>query len=361
MRLIHDIAPPIPPGDFDEIIDVRSPVEYAEDRVPGAINLPVLSDAERAAVGTLHRQSGEFQARRMGAAIIARNIGAHLESHFAGKPRGYRPLIYCWRGGQRSRSLATILSAVGWSCTLIAGGYKAHRTYVRRRLMALPPAISFRVLAGLTGSGKTRILAAVAARGGQVLDLEALANHRGSLLGSEIPGGGEPQPSQKGFETRLWAALEAFDPARPVFAEAESRKVGNVSLPTPLWGRLIAAPTCDIAAAAPARARFLLREYGYLTDQPDYLLEKVEALKAHCGSALVGDWRAQIEAGRWEEFVASILEHHYDRSYAKNRAYLPAEATIDAGDLSDEAIGAAAAEILAQFSGGYPERPCQPL
>jgi len=217
---VDHLNTPHPP--IDEIIDVRAPEEFAIDHVPGAINLPVLSDTQRKEIGTIYKHDSSFEAKKIGAAYITANISRHLEQHFADKPRHYRPLVYCWRGGQRSQSLATILDAVGWYVRVLEGGYKAYRQSVLNGLRELPAQFRFIIVGGLTGSGKTRLLQAIRHQGGQALDLEHLANHKGSLLG------GQPtsQPSQKGFETALHSALSKLDPKQPVFVEAESSRIG---------------------------------------------------------------------------------------------------------------------------------------
>jgi len=235
---------------FDTIIDVRSPAEYAEDHLPGAINLPVLDDAERARVGTIYKQQSPFLARKVGAALVARNAARHLEGALADKPGGWRPLVYCWRGGQRSGSFATILGQVGWRVDLVAGGYKAWRTLVVGALNDQPFPAPLWVLDGNTGTAKTELLARLSALGRQTIDLEALANHRGSLFGHRAGG----QPSQKAFEGRLAMAISALDPARPVVVEAESSRIGDLMLPKQLWAAMCAAPRLCIAAPLAARA-----------------------------------------------------------------------------------------------------------
>lgn len=226
--MIRRVQLPIDPAGFDEIIDVRSPGEFAIDHMPGAINLPVLDDDERRLIGTMFKQDSSFLARRAGSAIICQNIAGMLESHFAALPANHHPLVYCWRGGQRSASLATILDAVGWKVAVLEGGYKAFRRHVLRELANLPGTLGWRVIQGPTGSGKTRLLHALAEAGAQVLDLEALANHRASVLGG-LPD--RDQPTQRGFETALWQALGRLSPDRPVFVEAENRRIGKLHLP----------------------------------------------------------------------------------------------------------------------------------
>ena len=245
---------------FDAVIDVRSPSEFAEDHVPGAVNLPVLDDAERARVGTIYVQDSPFRARRIGAALVARNVAHHLETALADKPGGFRPLVYCWRGGQRSGSMATILANVGWRTTVLAGGYKTYRRHVQTRLYEDALALRLVLLAGRTGSGKTQLLTALAARGVQTLDLEALAEHRGSVFGDL----GHPQPSQKLFESRLLAALERLDPARPVIVEAEASKIGDRMAPPMLWKAMTAAPRIVLTVPAAVRARHLATQYAHV-------------------------------------------------------------------------------------------------
>jgi tRNA 2-selenouridine synthase len=317
---VQEVGPEAIDGRFGEVIDVRSPSEFAEDRVPGAVNLPVLDDAERAEVGTIYRAEGAFVARRRGAALISARIAGHLRGHFAGLPPGYRPLVYCWRGGQRSLSLATILAAVGWPVAQLAGGYKAYRRWVREesaRLLAPGRAPSFVVVAGLTGSGKTRLLRRMAERGIRALDLEGLANHRGSLLGGEFP---DPaQPSQKQFENRLFHALRDTPPGGRVFVESESNKIGDLHIPGPLWTLMRAAPMVELAAGTPERARFLLAEYRHLRDDPALLAGKLDGLRRLAGHAAVDRWKSLAASGDWEGFVADLLTNHYDAAYLRSR------------------------------------------
>ncbi|MBS0312362.1 MAG: tRNA 2-selenouridine(34) synthase MnmH, partial [Proteobacteria bacterium] len=208
---------------YTDIIDVRSPGEFSEDHIPGAVNLPVLDDAERERVGTLYKQISSFEAKKVGAALVSRNIAKHLDAWFIDKPKSYRPLVYCWRGGSRSGSLTHVLQKIGFGAVQLEGGYKAYRRHVVAELDRLPALLTYRVVCGPTGSGKSRLLQALADAGAQVLDLEALAAHRGSLLGA-LPD--QPQPSQKSFESAIWFALSRFDSAHPVFVESESKKIG---------------------------------------------------------------------------------------------------------------------------------------
>ena len=204
---------------FDLVIDVRSPAEFALDHIPGAVNYPVLDNDERAKIGTLYKQVSPFAAKKLGAALESKNIATHLENHLLELPREWRPLIYCWRGGERSGAFTHILNRIGWKALQLEGGYQGFRRTVIDDLEEAAKQFSFQVICGMTGSGKTRVLQEAQNYGAQILDLEALAIHRGSVLGNEP---NIEQPSQKGFETQLWNALRSLDPSKPVLVESES-------------------------------------------------------------------------------------------------------------------------------------------
>ena len=326
---------------YSEVIDVRSPAEFAEDHVPGAINCWVLDDAQRAEVGTIYKQVSPFEAKKRGAALVAANIGRWMATHFADKPRDYRPLVYCWRGGQRSMSLATVLARVGWEVHVMEGGYKRYRARVRETLAAIAPRLHLVVLAGLTGTAKTRLLHALRARGEQVLDLEGLARHRGSLLGHDPAG---PQPAQKYFESLLARELTALDPARPVWVESESNKIGNLYCPEALWRRMKDAPVVEVTAPLDARVAYLLRDYPHFQADPAALKRRLDHLVARHGHATVDHWHALIDAGDWPAFVADLLTRHYDPSYrrsiARHARPVLGRVTLPALDEADIAAGA---------------------
>jgi tRNA 2-selenouridine synthase len=301
---------------FDMLIDVRSPGEFAQDHVPGAVNLPVLTNEERAEVGTIYVQESRFKARRVGAAHVARNVARHLETALANRPGGFAPLVYCWRGGMRSNAMAHILSQVGWRTTVLSGGYRTWRRHVTARLYDGELAHRFVLLDGQTGSAKTEILHRLAARGAQTLDLEGLAEHRGSLFGA-IPG--RAQPSQKMFESRLLAALEALDPARPVIAEAESSKIGERMIPPALWRRLAQAPRIELRADAAERARYLVGAYGDVIADRPYLEAAFARLPVHPSRERIANWRALADAGEFETLVGAVMALHYDPAYLRAR------------------------------------------
>lgn len=332
---------------FDAIIDVRSPSEFAEDHLPGAINLPVLDDEERARVGTIYKQQSPFLARKIGAALVAKNAARHLEGPLAEMPGGWRPLVYCWRGGQRSGSFATILSQVGWRVELVAGGYKAWRSLVVAALGETPvsPVI---VVDGNTGSAKTELLGLLGQRGVQVLDLEGLANHRGSLFG-HMPGG---QPGQKAFEGWIATALAALDPSRPLVVEAESSRVGNLALPKGLWAAMSAAPRVHIRADLPARAAYLARAYADLGSDAARLASVIGLLRPQHSAEVIDGWLALAAAGQTEALAADLMLRHYDPRYEKHRARFtrPDDVEVAAVDLSPEALPALADRIAAALS-----------
>jgi tRNA 2-selenouridine synthase len=302
-------------ADFDAVIDARSESEFAEDHLPGAVNWPVLNDAERHAVGFQYKQVSPFEARKQGAALVSRNIALHVETHVQPLAREWKPLVYCWRGGQRSGSLALVLGQIGFSVQVLEGGYQAFRRAVIAELEQQPLALDFRVLCGRTGSAKSRLLQALAAQGAQVLDLEAIACHRGSVLG---PLPGQPQPSQKAFETQLWQALRALDPARPVFAEGESRLIGRLRVPEPLLERLRAAPCIEVQMPLPARVDFLLHDYAHFVTDTEAFCARLAALRELRGAAVVERWQAQARAGALREVVQDLLVEHYDPGYQRS-------------------------------------------
>lgn len=332
-------------GEFDTIVDVRSPDEFADDHIPGAISCPVLDDAQRAEVGTLYKQVSPFAAKKLGAAYISANIARHLRERFLANDRQWRPLIVCWRGGMRSGAMNTVLRSVGWDACQLEGGYKAYRQHVLDQLETLPGRFRYHVIAGPTGCGKTRILQAIAARGGQVLDLEEIACHKGSVLGGRP---GIAQPGQKWFETLLWQALSVFDPDRPVFVEAESRKIGRLRLPETLHRAMQQAGRSELCVALGDRVDFLLRDYPHFLDDRETLMQRLESLRELVGGERVGEWRGLIENGEFAALTASLLERHYDPLYRRSLARHAANESrpVVAGVLSDAEIARVAGEIL---------------
>jgi tRNA 2-selenouridine synthase len=328
---------------FDAVIDVRSPSEFVDDHLPGAISLPVLDDAERARVGTIYKQQSPFLARKVGAALVARNAAHHIESRLIEMGGGWRPLVYCWRGGQRSGSFATILRAVGWRVETLEGGYKAWRRQVVDMAQVRPVAAPVVVLDGNTGSAKTDILGLLAAAGHQVIDLEGLARHRGSLFGA-MPGG---QPSQRMFEGRVALALAGLDPARPVVVEAESAKVGDLSVPQSLWKAMVAAPRVRIEAPRAERAAYLAWAYQDVTADAGRLADVIARLRPFHARDVVDGWQAMAGAGEFAALADDLMLRHYDPRYARHRARSETarDVTVPVASLAPGALPGVAAEV----------------
>ncbi|MCW2311229.1 tRNA 2-selenouridine(34) synthase MnmH [Rhodoferax antarcticus] len=334
-------------GEFDAVIDARSEDEFALDHLPGAVNWPTLNNAERIEIGTLYKQVNAFEARKRGAAIAARNIAAHIELEVIDKPKDWRPLAYCWRGGQRSGALSLILSQIGFRVTLIEGGYKAFRASLLQDVDLIAPTLYFTVVCGPTGSGKTRLLQALAGQGAQVLDLEALASHRSSVLGA-VPG--VPQPSQKHFDTLIWDALRQFDPLRPVFVESESKKVGNLSVPGTLVEAMRQSPCLNLQLSDTERVALLMEDYSHLVRDVDYFCERLAVLIPLQGRAVVEGWMALARSGHLPQVVQELLTKHYDPAYLqsmqRNFVQFKESKTIAPEDRSIRAVADLATQIL---------------
>lgn len=301
--------------DFDEIIDVRTPLEYADDHIPGACNAPVLSNDERVLIGTMYKQESPFEASRTGAALVARNIARHLETTFADRPQGWRPLVYCWRGGKRSGSMTLMFNMIGWRARQLDGGYKSYRRATLDALQSLPQALRYVVLTGPTGSGKTRLLHALRDAGAQTLDLEDLASHRGSLLGA-LPDA--RQPTQKRFDTLLAARLRDFDSGLPVFVEAESRKIGAVEIPATLLHAIHQGACIDVRSTREDRTSFLQQDYAQLFDDPDWLKTQLQRMVGLHSRDTINGWVGLVNAGRREDLARELIDRHYDPAYARS-------------------------------------------
>ncbi|MEI7430825.1 MAG: tRNA 2-selenouridine(34) synthase MnmH [Betaproteobacteria bacterium] len=331
---------------FDSIIDTRTPAEFAEDHIPGSINCPVLDNQQRIEVGTLYKQHSPFAAKKIGAAYVAENIASHLRLSFQDHPQNWRPLIVCWRGGQRSGAMTLILRRVGWDAQQLEGGYKYYRKLVVDTLAEIPSRLSFKIICGATGSGKSRVLQALVQQGEQVLDLEELAFHKGSVLGV-LPD--SPQPSQKMFETKLLVALAKLDPERPVYVEAESRKIGNIHLPTALLEAMRSSPCINIEAALEARIDFLLRDYDYFLSAPDWLNSRLDELRQLQSRETIERWQNLTRNAAWKTLVGELLELHYDplyrRSQNNNFTGLETPQVFSTSDLSPGGIDLLASQI----------------
>ncbi|MDO9421078.1 MAG: tRNA 2-selenouridine(34) synthase MnmH [Herminiimonas sp.] len=331
---------------FDAIIDVRSPAEFAEDHLPGAINCPVLDDAQRIQVGTMYKTISAFEAKKLGAAFVAKNIAQHIENQFLSYPQDWKPLVYCWRGGNRSGAMALIFARIGWPVTQLDGGYKTYRNHVNAELAVLPQKFNFNVLCGPTGSGKSRLLQVLASQGAQVLDLEKLAAHRGSVLG-DLPAA--PQPSQKRFESLLWELLIKFDPSRPIFVEAESKKVGKLRVPDLLMEKMRASPCTAVTLSITDRVALLMQDYPHFVADPGLLNTQLDFLTHLHGKEKIAHWHQLALTGKTSELVDELLRKHYDPGYLqsirRNFVRLDQARSLSLPDISDETFQQAARQL----------------
>ena len=329
---------------FDEVIDVRSPGEFAIDHVPGAVNLPVLNCGERAEVGRIYSTESRFKAKRIGAAYVARNIAGHIENWLADRTGGYRPLVYCWRGGERSAAMAEVLRRVGWRAETLEGGYRAYRRLVVSQLHEGDFPSEVVLLEGNTGTAKTALLRALGRAGAQTIDLERLAIHRGSLFGAT----GHKQPSQKAFESAVAECAVRLDPSRRVAVEAESSRIGDLQIPPSLWNAMQGSCRIEIRSPVNTRVRRLLAEFADLTADPGRLEQAIRKLAAFHSRERIANWLRLSSEGRFEFLVKELLEHHYDARYRKHRERIPAkpELTVELPGLSADEITRAADRIL---------------
>jgi tRNA 2-selenouridine synthase len=300
---------------FDTIIDVRSPLEFAEDHIVGAINCPVLSDLERQKVGTIYKKESSFKAKIIGSSLTAKNIAFHIENNFMEKKGSWQPLIYCWRGGQRSKAFSIVLSEVGWRTNQLKGGYKEYRNQVINFLDNIGPKLKITLISGKTGSAKTKILKSIENEGGQILDLEGLANHKGSLLG-KIPD--LIQPSQKFFESLIFNKIQKLNLKDKIYIEAESSKIGNIHIPKSIWKKMIKSPRIEISANVELRAKFLVSDYDYMCNDPTLINPIIKGLKNRLSKKLFDEWTNLIDRKKWFDLTKSFLENHYDPSYSSN-------------------------------------------
>ncbi len=335
---------------FDLIIDVRSPAEFALDHIPGAVNYPVLNNEERAQIGTLYKQVSPFAAKKLGAALVSKNIAAHIESNLLDLPREWRPLIYCWRGGERSGAFTHILNRIGWKAMQLESGYQGFRRTVIDGLEQAAKAFTFQVICGMTGSGKTRVLQEVQKCGAQILDLEALAIHRGSVLGNEP---NIDQPSQKGFETALWNALRNLDASKPVYVESESKKVGGLHVPDTLMEKIRNGACIELRSSTQTRVSWLIREYHHFLTDIDNFKRKLALLTSHYGKVQIAKWNEAIDAGNFPDLVEELLVKHYDPSYqssiVRNFPQYKIENFVQLENDSDEAFTKAAKAIVVKL------------
>lgn len=335
----------------DEIIDVRSPDEYEHDHIPRAINLPVLNNEERKLVGWTYKNESSFTAKRIGASLVAKNIANHIETRLSEKPENWSPIIYCWRGGKRSGSMSLVFRQIGWDAKQLIGGYKSFRRHVITNTNTLVCSFHFVVICGLTGTAKTDLLSAIKRQGGQTLDLEGIAQHRGSVLGFDPDA---EQPTQKKFETEIWYELQKLDQNKPIFIESESKKIGDLRIPEPLINKFRLGFCINITAGVDTRSEYLKKNYAHLIHNPGTLITQLDKLRARHGNSGVELWLDLISKGHWDEFIRDLLEKHYDVSYKKsmqkNFTSFPTAPNYHLNTTSHDALSSLADEILTDFA-----------
>ena len=301
-------------GDYALVIDARSEREYAEDHLPGAVNLPVVDNDEYAQVGTTHK-TDKHRAYTIGVSYALRNMSRSIDELVAKYSKDARMLVYCFRGGKRSKLWFDALSTIGFRVDRLPGGWKAYRAWVREQLETLPGEFRYNVLCGPTGCGKTRLLAALESAGAQILDLEGLALHRGSLIG-DIPG--VAQPSQKWFDSLLVEKLRRFNSAQPVWVESESKKIGAIQLPDALLKAMHAGRVFSLTAPMPERVRLWREDYSHFETDLDALLARLVYLRPLVGGEEFGRWESLAKARRAPELFQRLMEAHYDPAYARS-------------------------------------------
>jgi tRNA 2-selenouridine synthase len=291
------------------LIDVRSPLEFVKGHIPGAANIPLFTDEERAVVGTRYHDAGKDAALLIGldfAGVKMSDFVKRLTSLTRGKNR--KVAVYCWRGGMRSASMSWLFSTAGFDTVVLEGGYKAYRTYIRE---AAGKGVPIRVLGGMTGSGKTEVLGIMQQKGCQVIDLEHLAHHKGSVFGSL---GQKAQPSNEQFENDLYNEWRLLDHSRPVWVEDESRSIGTVSLPPPFFDMMKKSPMILLRIPAEIRVRRLVREYACFSNAE--LLAGLDKIAASLGGQTAAAIRQHIGGENYEEAIRLVLGY-YDKTYLK--------------------------------------------
>jgi tRNA 2-selenouridine synthase len=287
------------------ILDVRSPGEFLSGHIPGAINMPLFTNEERADVGTIYKQSGNEMAVLRGLEYVGPKMADFVRQAKKIAPGG-QILVHCWRGGMRSGSMGWLLETSGLKTGVLKGGYKSFRNHV---LESFAYKYDFHVIGGETGSGKTEILYELAQLGEQIIDLEELANHRGSSFGSI---GQEPQPKPEHFENKLFAALQKIDPSRRVWIEDESRCIGRVFIPRPIWEMKIAAPCYRVRLPFEVRVQRLVKDYGNFPKE--VLAEATLRIQKRLGGLATKQAIESLENGDLAE-TARITLRYYDKAY----------------------------------------------
>ncbi len=305
------------------LVDVRTPLEFAEDHLPGAINVPLLSDDERVEIGILHKEVGPHAARRRGLEMTAHRFPEMVRT--IADAAGDRPILcYCWRGGLRSKTVAIILDLAGYQAVQLTGGYKGFRAQVSGFFNPFTPKSTLVVLHGMTGIGKTTLLQRLKERGNSVVDLEGLACHRGSAFGQL---GLDQSLTQKRFETLLWDAFRKAPAGRPVILEGESERIGRVSLPGDLYRKMGGGIRVWCHASLKTRVQRLIGEYA-LPEYKEEMGVALQRIRKKLGGVRCDELAGNLERWEMEPFMTGLVCDYYDKVYYKNRTW---EAEFDLG------------------------------
>lgn len=311
------------------IIDVRTPLEFAEDHLPGAVNTPILTNEERIEVGTIHKQVGPQQARQRGLELTCGRFGVMVRQ-VAALASGRPILVYCWRGGLRSLSMAILLEMSGYPVVQLRGGYKAFRSEVIAYFDEFRPPAPLVVVHGMTGVGKTTFINALDQDTWTTIDLEGLACHRGSAFGRV---GIERQPAQKRFDTLLWDAFRCAPGDRPIVLEGESQRIGGISLPGNLYEVMAASCKAWCYASLETRVQRLVLEYAREEYRPE-MAEALERIRKKLGGLRYAELAEQLTNWDREGLARGLIEHYYDKLYYKNRPWTP-DVEIDLEDFDE--------------------------
>jgi tRNA 2-selenouridine synthase len=287
------------------ILDVRSPAEYEKGHIPGAHSFPLFTDEERAQVGMLYSKSGREAAFFAGLDIVGTKMSGFVKKALRLAPQR-RLLIHCWRGGMRSASIAWLLQSAGFDVMLLDGGYKSYRAYIRE---AFNTPVRMLVLSGMTGCGKTEILHEMKKKGAQILDLEGVANHKGSVFGHL---GQKPQPSNEQYENNLAQIWRTFDFSKPLWIEDESRNVGGVFIPDPLFTLMTKATVIRIDFPKAYRIERVVAEYAGIDDAE--IAVNLRKIRVSLGNRNVQDLLLLLSSQQYIAFADKILDY-YDESY----------------------------------------------
>ena len=301
-------------NNFEKIIDVRSELEFEEDAIPTSENVPVLNNYQRKRVGKIYKND-PFEARKIGASIIIKNIETFLKKNSLSKSENI--LIYCWRGGMRSLSLYLILKNIGYKVSILDKGYKEYRTFINNFFVNELGSIKFKILNGLTGTGKTFFLNKLS-NSFPVIDFEKLACHKGSILG-DIPE--ISQPTQKKFESRIWYSMFESQFKKEFWAESESHRIGKLFIPNKLFDKMKKGKVFNLIVPKKIRVNFILKDYKYLLEQKNKLINSLLILKKFIGEKEFRNLKEQLEKKNFNRFVLNLLDFHYDKVYKRIQNY----------------------------------------